>query len=105
MATRYAQTPLLGGADEPLHYGSYELPDILTGLSESKILDDVETELYEFVEGDRLDKISQKFYGSSEYWWTIALINGIVYPLGIEPGTKLTIPVDISIVYKRLVTE
>lgn len=47
---------------------------------------------YEWVEGDRLDTVAQKFYGNSSFWWTILDKNpAIVDPNNIEPGTKLII--------------
>lgn len=43
--------------------------------------------------GDRLDKLSFKYYNTPTYWWVIAkandIVDGSLYP---EPGKKLLIP-------------
>jgi hypothetical protein len=48
---------------------------------------------YEWVEGDRIDGLSAKFFGDPEYWWQIMDINPqIPNPFEITPGTVLRIP-------------
>lgn len=48
---------------------------------------------YEWVDGDRIDVVAQKFYGRPELWWRIFDVNPeIVDPLTIKPGTVLRIP-------------
>ena len=49
------------------------------------------------VEGQRLDQISYKYYGSNKFWWIIADVNDIADNLinpfsDLVPGTKLIIP-------------
>lgn len=42
---------------------------------------------------NRLDLISQKFYGTPELWWVIALVNDIHDPLvGVTVGQQIRIP-------------
>lgn len=42
---------------------------------------------------DRMDRISQRYYGSPDFVRIIALANGIdLYPNGLCPGAKLRIP-------------
>lgn len=49
--------------------------------------------MYEWVDGDRLDNVSNRFLGSSEYWWRILDVNPeINNPLVIKPGTSIRIP-------------
>ena len=43
-------------------------------------------------EENRLDIISNKYYGSPEYYWIIAMGNNLIDPLFIKPGTILRIP-------------
>lgn len=46
-------------------------------------------------EGDRIDVIAQKIYGSSDYWHFIMDYNPeIVDPNGIAPGTLIRVPND-----------
>ena len=49
--------------------------------------------LHEVGYGDRLDLLSQRYYGRPDLMWIIALNNGIaVYPNEVNPGTDLRIP-------------
>ena len=43
-------------------------------------------------EENRLDIISNKYYGTPEYFWMIALANDIVDPFVVKPGDVLRIP-------------
>lgn len=46
----------------------------------------------------RPDKISDKMYGTVEFWWVLMLVNDISNPLvDIDPGTVLKIPNRIDI--------
>jgi hypothetical protein len=46
-----------------------------------------------YVEGERLDEISYKYYGRSGFWWYIPEYNPeIIDFLNIKPGTRLRIP-------------
>jgi nucleoid-associated protein YgaU len=48
---------------------------------------------YEWVDGDRIDLVAEKYFGDSEYWWQILDANpAISNPFEIEPGTVLRIP-------------
>jgi hypothetical protein len=46
--------------------------------------------------GDELDLLAYQYSGENaskaKYWWIIADINNILWPLDIEPGTNLVIP-------------
>lgn len=46
-----------------------------------------------YVQGERLDELSYKYYQRSGYWWWILEYNpNISDPFNIEPGTVLRIP-------------
>lgn len=45
------------------------------------------------LEGETLQSISFKYYGSSGRWGDIATFNGIIDPFDLEKGTVLVIPV------------
>jgi hypothetical protein len=48
---------------------------------------------YEWVEGDRIDLVSEKYFSDPEFWWQILDVNpSIANPFEIEPGTILRIP-------------
>lgn len=48
---------------------------------------------YEWVETDRIDIVSSRFYGDPSYWWRIMDMNPeIENPMEIKPGTILRIP-------------
>ena len=43
--------------------------------------------------GDRLDTLSERYYGNPTYWWVIAEANGLgKASLHIPPGFRLRIP-------------
>ena len=42
--------------------------------------------------GETLDRIAAQYYGDSTRWRTLATANGIADPLGLRPGSMLTIP-------------
>jgi hypothetical protein len=42
--------------------------------------------------GETLDRISALYYGDSTRWRTLASANGIEDPLGIRPGTLISVP-------------
>lgn len=46
----------------------------------------------EAYEQRRLDVLSFRFYQNTEYWWLIALANGLLNPLYVPAGTILRIP-------------
>lgn len=53
------------------------------------------TDLYHIVsksEEGRLDIISNNYYGSSSYWWAIALANNFIDPFTLNEGTMIRIP-------------
>jgi nucleoid-associated protein YgaU len=48
---------------------------------------------YVWVDGDRIDIISERYYGTEDSWWKIMDINPeISDPLNIAPGTTIRIP-------------
>lgn len=49
-----------------------------------------------FKEGDRLDYLSQTYYGNGLDWWIIAGASGIGWWLQINPGTEIIIPTDLK---------
>ena len=49
--------------------------------------------IYEWVEGDRLDILANRFLGEPQFWWQILDINPEINdPLTILPGTQIRIP-------------
>lgn len=52
----------------------------------------IKTSKYVLQEGERLDMLSGKIYGDSNYWWVIAAASGIGWALQVPPGTLLRIP-------------
>ena len=52
------------------------------------------------VEENRLDIVSQKYYGTPRYWWVIAIANYIIDPFDLAVGTNLRIPPILSLYNK-----
>jgi hypothetical protein len=54
--------------------------------------------VHEFVVGDDLDLLAYLYSGNnankSKLWWIIADVNGTLWPLDLEPGTDMVIPVN-----------
>jgi len=49
--------------------------------------------IYEWVEGDRLDNLANRYLGNPASWWEILDINpSILNPFNIAPGTQLKVP-------------
>jgi nucleoid-associated protein YgaU len=78
------------------------LPQSYHGLNEVDLLANLKTYDHTWQHGDRLDKLSNKFYGDDQYAWLIALVNNIGYQLGIQPGTVVRVPVEVIQVLERL---
>ncbi len=52
--------------------------------------------------GDRLDLLSNQYYGSPAYWWIIANANNIHDgKLGLKDGTILRIPKDYTEIIRK----
>jgi hypothetical protein len=52
---------------------------------------------HEIKDGDALDSLAYQYAGDdadkTKYWWKIADVNEILWPLDIEAGTRLIVPV------------
>lgn len=46
--------------------------------------------------GERLDTIAGEVYGDGRLWWIIAASSNIGWWLQVPPGTRLSIPNDLS---------
>lgn len=99
--SRYSDTPVIDGK----FYSTFTLPRNPGGIKNVDLLLGVKTIEYVFKRGDRLDHISARFLGDDDYWWLIALVNGINYPFasgGLIPGKVLNIPVQAQDVLDKL---
>lgn len=95
--SRYFRNATLDGNQ----YGSFKL-DQTNAIKEVDTFNGISTFEYTVKIGDRLDHLAAKHLSDDQYYWVIALINGIVFPLSIQPGDKLRIPTDIDEVLDRL---
>lgn len=84
------------------HFGTYDKRLEGGGYLETNLLENVRSFEYIVRQGERLDIIANKFLHEDKYWWVIALINKIHYPLGIAAGTKLRIPYDVKEIFKKI---
>jgi len=78
-----------------------------TSVSSSRIFKAIESGVLEFTtttlkEGQRLDQISGRMYGSSDLWWVIAAASGIGWGLQVPPGTIIKIPTNINDVFRLI---
>lgn len=105
MATsRYGSTPVIRNPalGEPAHYGTFDLPEQLRGYATVDWLSNQSYLEHVWAVGDRMDKLANKYFGDDEYWWIIALVNGVTLPLGVPVGTVLKIPSDVAPVLEKL---
>ena len=102
--SRYATTSLIRDAStrEPVHFAPFDLPTALKGYADVDWFQNQPFDTRLWQPGDRLDKLANKYFGDDEYWWVIALVNGIGYPLGIQPGTEIKIPSNVDTVLSLL---
>ena len=47
-------------------------------------------------EEERLDHIAGKVYGNGQLWWVIAAASGIGWGLQVPPGTRISVPTELS---------
>jgi hypothetical protein len=69
--------------------------DIFFGLLRDPITPDLTDGSFTVTQGfeNRLDLISNNFYGTQDLWWVIAMVNDIMDPLlGVQVNTILRIP-------------
>lgn len=84
--SRYRNVPKL---ENRKFYGTLDMPT-------KKRLDKIKTIKITKSSTDRLDTLAARYYGADEYWWVIAVVNGIEWPLGIPNGTILKIPINLE---------
>ncbi len=86
---RYARTPILGGKSR----GTCRVErKIFNAVRSSKITVTRRT----LKQGERLDVIAGKMYGSGTYWWIIAAASGIGWGAQVPPGTWIVIPTSLN---------
>lgn len=99
--SRHSDTQLIDGK----HYRSFILPKAAAGLKNVDLLQGVKTVEYVYKAADRIDHLAAKYLGDDQYWWVIALVNGINYPFasgGLVPGRVLRIPIFVKDVLDKL---
>ena len=77
----------------------------LNGIRENDLFENIRTFEYRVNAGDRMDNIAARFFDEPQYWWIIALGNGIRYPFssgGFVPGKIIRVPFDVKDVIDRL---
>lgn len=104
MATpRYLNTPITflekenGTASFP-YYGTTKYPEIPFSTSDIYVIT---------TEGDRLDLLSQQFYGTTLYYWIISAANPDLINQGslfVTPGTEIRIPSNLSPILNSFVS-
>lgn len=99
--SRYAATPIINNH----HYGTFSVPVRALGYRGNNLLEGVRTFDYVVQVGDRMDHLAARYLGADEYWWVIALGNGIDYPFssgGFGPGVTVKIPLDVKDVLDKI---
>ena len=50
--------------------------------------------IHSFQRGEVIDEIAWRAVGKPRLWWVIADVSQVLFPLEIEPGTELVIPIS-----------
>lgn len=92
-----------GSRYEEVKYTGVTGPDLVTRKwlhpRTPKTFEEVDQDwiVHEVKIGDDLDLLAYLYAGENadkaKFWWLIADVNGILWPLDIEPGTELMIPI------------
>lgn len=60
---------------------------------EFSVFGNISYQLHTYVQGERLDQLSFRYYKRSDFWWAILEANPqITNPTDISPGTSIRIP-------------
>lgn len=94
--SRYADNSIVDGR----HYSTWRNP--MAERWDGDLLEGVPTFDYTLAAGERLDVLAARFLGDDRYYWVIALVNNIKWPIGIAPGTVLRIPRRVGDILDRL---
>lgn len=60
------------------------------------IINSIEYYKYSWTQGDKMYKVSSKFYGDPSYWWIILLFNKIPSEMNLNAGDLVKIPARIE---------
>lgn len=59
--------------------------------------DKIRTKIIQYNGVDRMDQLADKYCGHAQYWWVIALANGLwANCWRLEPGARLVVPENIQ---------
>lgn len=89
----FVRTPVYSGLKVEID-GASE-PVVAFGLMLDAVVADDSDELFTVTVGlaNRLDLISDQFYGTKSLWWVVAMVNNQLDPLvGFVPGDLIRIP-------------
>ena len=81
--TRYSNIKLKKNIEGKTHYEGSLYPTIPPQANDKYIYTKF---------GDRLDSLSLRYFGATQYWWILAQANNIMGTLSVKPGTHLRIP-------------
>lgn len=83
-SARMNYSDLIESREGFIYWSAPDLPDI------PEQQDDIQ---YRWVSTDRLEELSNRYYGDTHLWWVIAIANGIeIHPTQLLPGDLLRIP-------------
>lgn len=89
----YVRTPVYSGLTAEVD--GVKEPVVAFGLMLDAVVADGSDELFSVPVGmaNRLDLVSDQFYGTKNLWWVVALVNNQLDPLvGFVPGDQIRIP-------------
>jgi len=84
------------------HFGTFDRRVDGGGFKDTDLLEGVKNFEHIIQKGERLDILANRFLHDDKYWWVLALVNKIDYPLGLAAGTKIRVPYDVKEVFKKI---
>ena len=91
-AGRYTFVPKL------FNFKSYATSDLIAKIFFAVDNGTIATSTHVVKQGERLDTIAGRVYGSGTMWWVIAAASGIGWGTQVPPGTLVRIPTDLSLI-------
>ena len=101
--SRYSSNPVMSnGVSDPIHYSTWSIPKKFWGYAPVDLLGNQEYIQYTWQFGDRLDRLAEQHLEEGQFWWVIAMVNNIRYPLNIPVGTVIKIPLSVRPILDNL---
>lgn len=87
---RYARSPIIKNG---LQYGTSSAAAVIREAVRSG---EISVDVVMLQEGERLDVLAGRSYADGRLWWILAAASGIGWGAQVPPGTRVSIPRDLT---------